>query len=94
MAEETVMAAKVFFDYTCGYSNRARHWLDQLDDVVVTWRPFSLLQQNRGGAELPVFDQPDLAGNVSLVALAVHEVVRAGGGGPEWLPAADVHRLA
>lgn len=80
MAEETVMAAEVFFDYTCEYSNRARHWLDQLDDVPVTWRPFSLLQQNRGGAGTSVFNQPDLADNVSLVALAVHEAVRADGG--------------
>ncbi len=80
MTEETVMAAEVFFDYTCEYSNRARHWLDQLDDVAVTWRPFSLLQQNRGGDGPPVFNQPDLADNVSLVALAVHEAVRADGG--------------
>ncbi len=80
MAQETVVAAEVFFDYTCGYSNRARRWLDQLHDVVVTWRPFSLLQQNRGGDGPPVFNQPDLADNVSLIALAVHEAVRAEGG--------------
>ena len=79
-AEDAVMAAEVFFDYTCGYSNRARHWLDQLDGIAVTWRPFSLLQQNRGGDGPPVFDQPDLTDNVSLVALAVHEAVRAAGG--------------
>jgi len=77
--KETVMAAEVLFDYTCGFSNRARHWLDQLEDVQVAWRPFSLLEQNRHGG-LPVFDQPDLKDNVSLVALAVHEAVHANGG--------------
>jgi hypothetical protein len=80
MAKEMVMAAEVFFDYTCGYSNRARYWLDQLDDVAVTWRPFSLLQQNQGGDGTSVFNRPDLADNVSLVALAVQEAVRADGG--------------
>jgi hypothetical protein len=80
MAEKTVMAAEVFFDYTCGFSNRARHWLDHLDDVEVTWRPLSLLQQNRGGDGPTVFQRPDLAENVSLIALAVHQAVRADGG--------------
>ncbi len=72
------MSVEVFFDYTCGFSNRARHWLDALDDVEATWRPFSLLQQNHG--EGPVFDRQEYADNVSLVALAVHEQVRAQGG--------------
>lgn len=72
------MSVSVFFDYTCGFSNRARHWLDALHGVEVTWRPFSLLQQNHG--EGPVFDREEYADNVSLVALAVHEQVRARGG--------------
>ena len=81
MAEEkeTVMTGEVFFDYTCGFSNRARHWLDQLENVQVAWRPFSLLEQNRHDG-LPVFDQPDLKDNASLIALAVHEAVHADGG--------------
>lgn len=74
------MMVEVFFDYTCGFSNRARHWLDALDDVAVRWRPFSLLEQNRRGAGPPVFEQAEHADNVSLVALAVHEAVRADGG--------------
>lgn len=79
MAADAVTVVEVFFDYTCGFSNRARHWLDQLDDVQVAWRPFSLLEQNRHG-RLSVFDQPELGDNVSLIALAVHEAVRADGG--------------
>lgn len=42
------------------------------------WRPISLLEQNRPGA-VAVFDHSDLADNVSLIALAVHEAVRADG---------------
>jgi len=42
----------------------------------VVWRPFSLLEQNRND-EVAVFDQPDLAVNISLIALAVHEAVRS-----------------
>ncbi|SDY81830.1 Predicted dithiol-disulfide isomerase, DsbA family [Modestobacter sp. DSM 44400] len=80
MAEETVMAAAVFFDYTCGFSNRARHWLDHLDDVEVSWRPFSLLELHRADDGPTLFQQPDLADNVSLIALAVHEAVGAEGG--------------
>jgi hypothetical protein len=71
------MMVEVFFDYTCGFSNRARRWLDALEDVPVRWRPFSLLEQNRRDAGPPVFDRPEHADNVSLVALAVHEAVRA-----------------
>ena len=71
------MRVDVFFDYTCGFSNRARHWLDGLHGVEVVWRPFSLLQQHD---ESPVFDREEYADDVSLVALAVHEQVRAGGG--------------
>ncbi len=71
---------EVFFDYTCGFSNRARRWLDGLEDVVVRWRPFSLLEQNRRDAGPPVFERAEHAENVSLIALAVHEAVRADGG--------------
>lgn len=71
---------EVFFDYTCGFSNRARHWLDAVDAVEARWRPFSLLERNRGGDGPPVFDQAEYADNVSLIALAVHEAVRAAGG--------------
>lgn len=74
------MDAEVFFDYTCGFSNRARHWLDRLDDVEIRWRPFSLLEQRRHGDGPAVFDQAEHADNPSLVALAVHEQVRAEGG--------------
>ncbi|SDX59887.1 Predicted dithiol-disulfide isomerase, DsbA family [Modestobacter sp. DSM 44400] len=74
------MSVEVFFDYTCGFSNRARRWLDRLDGVEVVWRPFSLLEQRRHDDGPPMFQRPDLADNVSLIALAVHEAVRADGG--------------
>ncbi len=38
----SVMSFDVFLDYTCGFSNRARHWLDALDSTELVWRPFSL----------------------------------------------------
>jgi len=75
-----VIDVEVFFDYACGFSNRARHWLDALDGVQVVWRPFSLLEQNRAGDGPPVFDRGALAENVSLIALAVHLAVGADGG--------------
>lgn len=71
---------EVFFDYTCGFSNRARRWLDALEDVPVRWRPFSLLEQNRRDPGPPVFERAEHAENVSLIALAVHEAVRTAGG--------------
>ena len=74
------MTASVFFDYTCGYSNRARHWVDALRDAEIDWRPFSLLEQNAGDGGRSVFEQADYADNPSLIALAVHEQVRARGG--------------
>jgi len=73
------MTVEVFFDYTCGFSHRAQHWLDTVSAAEVAWRPFSLQEQNRND-EVAVFDQPDLADNVSLIALAVHEAVRAADG--------------
>lgn len=72
------MTIEVFFDYTCGFSNRARHWLDALTALEIRWRPFSLLQQNH--RDDAVFEQAEYADNVSLMALAVHEQVRADGG--------------
>jgi predicted DsbA family dithiol-disulfide isomerase len=74
------MTVEVFFDYTCGYSNRARHWLDAVEDAEIDWRPFSLLEQNSGDDGTPVFEQAQYADNPSLIALAVHEQVRAQGG--------------
>ena len=74
------MSVDVFFDYTCGFSNRARHWLDALEDVDLVWRPFSLLEQNARDSGTPVFEQDQYADNPSLIALAVHEQVRAQGG--------------
>ncbi len=74
------MSFDVFFDYTCGFSNRARHWLDALDSTELVWRPFSLLEQNARNGRAPVFDRAEYADNVSLIALAVHQQVRAQGG--------------
>ncbi|MDQ6754524.1 MAG: DsbA family protein [Actinomycetota bacterium] len=77
MATNTV---EVFFDYTCAFSNRTRHWLEALDGIAAVWRPFSLLQQNHGGSGASVFDRAEYADNVSLIALAVHAAVREAGG--------------
>jgi hypothetical protein len=74
------MTVTVYFDYTCGFSDRARRWLDHLHDVDVTWRPFSLLELHRADDGPTVFQQHDLVDNVSLIALAVHEAVGADGG--------------
>lgn len=70
----------VYFDFTCEYSNRARHWIDGLPGLDVTWKPFSLLEVNRHDDGPPVFERPELAGNVSLVALAVYESLAQAGG--------------
>lgn len=75
--------AEVFFDYTCGYSNRARHWLNALnalEGLQASWRPFSLLEVHRTDDGPPVFERSEHADNVSLIALAVHEAVAAAGG--------------
>lgn len=72
--------ADVFFDYTCGFSNRGRHWLDALEDTELVWRPFSLLEQNGRDGGPPVFERAEYADNPSLIALAVHEQVRVQGG--------------
>lgn len=77
----SVERVEVFFDFTCEFSNRARHWLDGLEGLEVTWRPFSLLEVNRHDGDTgPVFARPEYGDNVSLMALAVFEAVRAGGG--------------
>lgn len=73
------MSVDVFFDYTCGFSNRGRHWLDALEETQLVWRPFSLLEQNARDGRPPVFELAEYADNPSLIALAVHEQVRAQG---------------
>lgn len=77
---ESTTRLEVFFDYTCGFSNRARRWLDALGQVVAVWRPFSLMEQRRDDDGPTVFERGEHADNVSLIALAVHQAVRAGGG--------------
>ncbi len=57
----SVMSFDVFLDYTCGFSNRARHWLDALDSTELVWRPFSLLEQNAQNGRAPVFDRAEYA---------------------------------
>ena len=71
------MTVAVFFDYTCGFSNHARHWLDALEGTEANWRPFSLLEQNARNGGTPVFHRAEYADNPSLIALAVHEQLRA-----------------
>ncbi len=74
------MSVDAFFDYTCGFSNRAEYWLEAVPDADVRWQPFSLLEQNRHDSGPPVFEQPGLGDNMLLVALVMHEAVRSGGG--------------
>lgn len=74
------MSVDVFFDDTCGYAHRSRHWLDGLEDAGIDWRPFSRLEKNAGDGGSPVFERAEHADHPSLVALAVHEQVRAQGG--------------
>ncbi len=63
-----------YYDYTCPYSNRVFHWLDQLPGPAsgpeVTWVPFSLAEVKReAGAASPLKD-PDL-GTTSVLGLAL-----------------------
>ena len=74
---------EVYFDFTCEFSNRARHWLDALEGLEVRWRPFSQLEVNRHDGGDVVFARPEHADNVSLVALAVFEAVTAAGANAE-----------
>lgn len=78
---------EVFFDYTCPYANRARHWLDPLARRV-EWRTFSLLEANRDDDGPPVWRRPDLTNDISLLALAGHQAVETAGG------AVDAYRSA
>lgn len=73
------MSFRLFFDFTCEFSNRARHWLDRREGLELVWRPFSLLEVNRGDDGDAVFARPEQADNVSLMALAVFEAVVAAG---------------
>jgi 2-hydroxychromene-2-carboxylate isomerase len=82
-AETATGTVEVFFDFTCEFSNRARHWLDGLEGLEVRWRPFSLLEVNRRDGGGVVFARPEHADNVSLVALAVFEAVTAAGANAE-----------
>lgn len=83
LSDGGVDALDVFFDFTCEFSNRARHWLDATEGLTVTWRPFSLLEVNRHDDGDVVFTRPEHVDNVSLVALAVFEAVAAAGGDTE-----------
>lgn len=71
---------EAFFDYTCGFANRAGAWLDQLGEVEVVWRPFSLLEARREDDGPPVWERPEHADNISLQLLAGHQAVRANDG--------------
>jgi hypothetical protein len=67
------MTVAVLFDDTCGFSNRARHGLDALENADLVWKPPSLLEQNGWNGGRPVFERAEYADDVSLIALAVHE---------------------
>lgn len=65
----------VYFDFTCGFANRLHLWFDDLD-VEADWRPFSLLEANRGDDGPPVWEHDERTGDISLLLLAGHELVR------------------
>jgi hypothetical protein len=69
-------ALTVYFDFTCGYSYRAMHWLDLVPDLRVEWRTFSLKEVNRDPEEswLEATSPP----SVSVFAQALAHAARAG----------------
>jgi len=69
-------ALTVYFDFTCGYSYRAMHWLDLIPGLTVEWRTFSLKEVNREPDEswLEATSPP----SVSVFAQALAHAVRAG----------------
>ncbi|MGH2794247.1 MAG: DsbA family protein [Actinomycetota bacterium] len=69
-------ALTVYFDFTCGYSYRAMHWLDLIPDLTVEWRTFSLKEVNREPDEswLEASSPP----SVSVFAQALAHAARAG----------------
>lgn len=69
------MTIRVHVDYTCPYTYRAHRWLE-LTEANLDWRPFSLLQANRGTDGSPVWGREEHRENISLLALAGHEEVR------------------
>lgn len=71
----TVERVDVYFDFTCGFANRLHLWFDGLD-VDADWRPFSLLEANRGDDCPPVWERDDHVDDISLLMLAGHELVR------------------
>lgn len=68
-----------YFDFTCRFANRLHLWLGRLD-VDVEWRPFSLLEAERGDDGPAVWEREQHADNISLLMLAGHEVVAGHGG--------------
>src|SRR5688572_3010347 len=69
-------ALTVYFDFTCGYSYRAMHWLALIPDLAVEWRTFSLKEVNRepGESWLEATSPP----SVSVFAQALGHAARAG----------------
>jgi len=69
-------ALTVYFDFTCGYSYRAMHWLDLVPDLTVEWRTFSLKEVNRepGESWLEATSPP----SISVFAQALAHAARAG----------------
>jgi 2-hydroxychromene-2-carboxylate isomerase len=69
-------ALTVYFDFTCGYSYRAMHWLDLVPDLTVEWRTFSLKEVNRESGEswLEATSPP----SISVFAQALAHAARAG----------------
>jgi hypothetical protein len=68
-------ALPVYFDYTCRYSYRAVHWLDQIPGAKIEWRTFSLKEVNREPDE-PSWLEPNAPPSLSVLALALGHAAR------------------
>lgn len=69
----------IYFDFTCPYSRRTARWWRQLGEPG-RWRPFLLREAHRDDNGPPEWDRDDALAHVSILALALHETVRASGG--------------
>ena len=69
----------VYFDFTCAYSRRTGRWWQELAEPA-RWRPFVLREAHREGDGPAEWERDDALERISVLALALHEAVDAGGG--------------
>ena len=73
------MNVTCFYDFTCGYSNRAWIWFERLRagslELEVDWRPFVLKEVKRQDHEPSALAGPTID-SVAVLALAIAEALR------------------